>query len=227
MNVELEDGERPPLPEDTVPSTSNPPTTDPVVAHTSMDATQSTALESNGPLLINGLISHSSDPPPLPPSEGSPPIEAAPALPESTEAAPAPPESIHVEPALLESTATAKAVQAASANADGAVTAPAAEASPGAASDDDDMEVDSQQSQDGTSGQPASAEASPSAATGQLPNWAGFYMAHQLAYPYYGKLHLAMQAYLCYCKQLWQFSSHLPRHAICIHTYTSRSYKHM
>ena len=170
MGLELEDGEMPPLPnEETLPSSTTSPLTDSAPQPTD---SVSPIRESDPPVTTSELPSLPSDPPPLPPSEDSDPRDTQTAPPATSEAAGAMPSSA-TQPAQRP---------------DAAVQAGTTAAEPSSEADMElDMEVDAEGTEEGISGRPVSAEPLPSTSGSQLPNWAGFYRAHNQAYPYYGE----------------------------------------
>ena len=185
MDQELEAGEMPPLPsEDTAPPAQPP----------SDDSTMMTATDSVNPTLLlqpeqhNAVHAATADSQGAVTGTGAGLGESADAL-DPSEAPPLPAEDPS-NPTTLAATA-----------------APAAPSSIGAADhadDDADMELD--MDVDAEAGTSASRPPSPdsdgqaaSVASGAaLPDWAGYYMAHGYAYPYYGEPHYATSS-LCRC----------------------------
>lgn len=163
MEQDLEDGEMPPLPsEELLLPTSGTPEAQAAVRGDAVLVQHPTASAVGTPPLGLNDPSDSANAPPLPAEEPS-------------------------SAAAMTSASTAAAGQPAA----GIVAAAGGAAA--AVDDDTDMELDMDVDPETSPGvsRPASAEtAGPGAAgaSGSLPNWAGFYMAHGYTYPYYGAL---------------------------------------
>lgn len=174
----------PPLPiEEAVPSSNLPlhTSTSPVPAESSQPTVP---LDDAPPPSSGDLPSQPSDPPPLPPSEDSGPSDPQTASEVSSEAAGTTPDAASRQEQIPDAAAQPGT---------GAATAAANGAGPSSEADMDlDMDVDAEGVDGGTSGRPVSADALPSSSGRQLPSWAGFYMAHNQAYPYYGDHPLAV-----------------------------------